>query len=374
MKNFFKVGVMALAMTGFMASCDDDDEKNESKSSSSELLSVSSNFVDNTVIKTYKGLADKCETLMEDLSAMSSQEDLNKVCEDWKSARQYWEWSEAFLFGAASSYGIDPHIDTWPFDAAAFNSNIAKFDPEDENSLNSMSEIIATGQNLTGFHALEYLIFRNGSARSFAELTAKEIAYAQLVSEDLYLSSVRLEASWAGLDKVGAGRKELLEEAEMEPNDDFGEYMREAGNAGSLYRTPLLAVRQIIDGCKDIADEVASAKIGKPTLGEDVNYIESPNAYNSITDFYDNILSCQYALYGGLNATTPAVNSVMSYAQKNCPAQAKACDDALQNALSKVKAMKKPFVVNYNDQTAKDAIEAIKAFDESLSALSDALN
>lgn len=28
-----------------------------------------------------------------------------------------YEESEAFLFGAATDFGIDPHIDTWPLDA-----------------------------------------------------------------------------------------------------------------------------------------------------------------------------------------------------------------------------------------------------------------
>ena len=29
--------------------------------------------------------------------------------EHWRSARQDWEWSEAFLFGPAGDYGLDPH-------------------------------------------------------------------------------------------------------------------------------------------------------------------------------------------------------------------------------------------------------------------------
>ena len=31
-------------------------------------------------------------------------------------ARAWWEKSEAFLYGAATDFGIDPHIDSWPLD------------------------------------------------------------------------------------------------------------------------------------------------------------------------------------------------------------------------------------------------------------------
>ena len=48
-----------------------------------------------------------------------SQEALNAACKQWRVARAHWEKSEAFLFGAADEYSIDPHTDTWPVDQAA---------------------------------------------------------------------------------------------------------------------------------------------------------------------------------------------------------------------------------------------------------------
>ena len=43
-----------------------------------------------------------------------TQQALDQACFDWKVARANWEQSEAFLFGAADVYSIDPHTDTWP--------------------------------------------------------------------------------------------------------------------------------------------------------------------------------------------------------------------------------------------------------------------
>ena len=48
-----------------------------------------------------------------------SQAALDAACNQWRVARADWEQSEAFLFGAADKYSIDPHTDTWPVDQTA---------------------------------------------------------------------------------------------------------------------------------------------------------------------------------------------------------------------------------------------------------------
>ena len=47
--------------------------------------------------------------------------DVKAACEAFKAAREYWEKSEAFLFGAATDFNIDLHM-------VAFNQGqMAKF-------------------------------------------------------------------------------------------------------------------------------------------------------------------------------------------------------------------------------------------------------
>ena len=371
-QKFRSIVALALVATTIVA-CKDDN--NDDDAVNTALQTANEMFVNQTVIPTYKGLADECAKMQDAIEAFAadkSDANLAKVCELWKTSRQYWEWSEAFLFGAASGYGIDPHIDTWPFDVTVFNNLLSKYNPAtNEDDAAVIDQNVATGQNLTGFHALEYVIFRNGQPRAAADLTADEVYYCQSVAADLFLSACRLETAWAGTENVAADKAKVLEENELEPEDFFGEEFKTAGQAGSRWKTIELAAIQIIEGCQDIIDEVAHSKIGAPHTGEDVNYIESPNAQNSIQDFYDNVMSCKHELYGGLNVsgTVPAEKSLMAYLQGVAASEANAAMAALETALAKIDNMKRPFVLNYTDASAGEAIAALEALDEALDKL-----
>ena len=225
MKQKFR-SIIALAMvaTVFVACKDDEEDDNKLNS---ELQTANEMFVNQTVIPTYKGLADECAKMQDAIDAFAADKSdakLKTVCDLWKTSRQYWEWSEAFLFGAASGYGIDPHIDTWPFDVTVFDNLMSKYHPAtSEDDAAVIDQNVATGQNLTGFHALEYVIFRNGQPRAAADLTADEVYYCQAVAADLFLSACRLEAAWAGTENVSDAKAKVLEDNEMEPDDFFGE-------------------------------------------------------------------------------------------------------------------------------------------------------
>ena len=386
MNKIFKYSMMfaaALAFTmGFTSCSDDDNDEQDVTFSSSELKEVNADYVDNTVVATYRNLADYNKQLVADLNAMSDDAGVAKACETWKQSRKWWEFSEAFLFGAAGDYAIDPHTDTWPFDRTQFDKYMslyknAKLGEEGfENETNTINEAIATGQNLTGFHAVEYLIFREGQPRHFADMTANEIYFAKTAAKDLYLSSLKLVSAWGG--KVSADEQALLDEVEFASSINYGENFKNAGNAGSTYSTVVLASKEIIAGANDIIGEVRDSKIGAPATGEDVNYIESPHARNSIQDFYDNIMSVKHALYGGctVDGTTPEAKSLIGICLKNDKTKAAAQNvmTNLENALSKISSMKKPFVLYYTDQSAKDAMEALDGLEESLNALDKLLD
>ena len=386
MNKIFKYSMMfaaALAFTmGFTSCSDDDNDEQDVTFSSSELKEVNADYVDNTVVATYRNLADYNKQLVADLNAMSDDAGVAKACKTWTQSRKWWEFSEAFLFGAAGDYSIDPHTDTWPFDRTQFDKYMslyknAKLGEEGfENETNTINEAIATGQNLTGFHAVEYLIFREGQPRHFADMTANEIYFAKTAAQDLYLSSLKLVSAWGG--SVSADEQALLDEVEFKSSINYGENFKNAGNAGSTYSTVVLASKEIIAGANDIIGEVRDSKIGAPATGEDVNYIESPHARNSIQDFYDNIMSVKHALYGGctVDGTTPEAKSLIGVCLKNDKTKAAAQNvmTNLENALSKISGMKKPFVLFYTDQTARDAMEALDGLEESLNALDELLD
>lgn len=386
MNKIFKYSMMfaaALAFTmGFTSCSDDDNDEHEGTFNSNVLKEVNADYVDNTIVATYRNLADYNKQLVADLNAMSNDAGVAKACETWKQSRKWWEFSEAFLFGAAGDYGLDPHTDTWPFDRKQFDNYMNKYKDAKlgeegyEDETKSIDEAIATGQNLTGFHAVEYLIFRNGQPRHFADMTHNEIYFAKAAAQDLYLSSLKLVSAWGG--KVSADEQALLDEVEFESAINYGENFKNAGNAGSTYSTVVLASKDIIAGANEIIGEVRDSKIGAPATGEDVNYIESPHARNSIQDFYDNIMSVKHALYGGctVDGTTPEAKSLIGVCLKNDKTKAAAQNvmTNLENALSKISGMKKPFVLFYSDQSAKDAMKALDGLEESLDALNDLLD
>ncbi len=386
MNKIFKYSMMfaaALTFTMGLTSCsDDDNDEHVGTFSSNELKEVNADYVDNTIVATYRNLANYNKQLVADINAMSDDAGVAKACETWRQSRKWWEFSEAFLFGAAGDYAIDPHTDTWPFDRTQFDKYMslykdAKLGEEGfESETNSINEAIATGQNLTGFHAVEYLIFREGHARHFADMTANEIYFAKTAAQDLYLSSLKLVSAWGG--EVSAEEQALLDEVEFASAINYGENFKNAGNAGSTYSTVVLASKEIIAGANDIIGEVRDSKIGAPATGEDVNYIESPHAHNSIQDFYDNIMSVKHALYGGctVDGTTPEAKSLIGVCLKNDKTKAAAQNvmTNLENALSKISNMKKPFVLFYTHQSAKDAMEALDGLEESLNALNNLLD
>ena len=163
----------------------------------------------------------------------------------------------------------------------------------------------------------------------------------------------------------------------MTPDDEFGKEFLLAGQRGSRWSSVLDATVQILDGCIDIIGEVADSKIAAAYSGDDETYIESPHAYNSIQDFYDNIRGCKQALYGGLeqiNATTPAQNSLMAYCLTAYPTEARAAMTALETALTTINQMKRPFVLNYTDPSAGKAIDALHSLDDALGALKQKLD
>lgn len=331
------------------------------------LQKVNEQFVDGTVVPTYKALADEClalQSTLEKLGKTKTDALVKEACKQWKAARQFWELSEAFLFGAASQYGIDPHIDTWPLDKTQLDQVLSN-----KEIMDNIDKYVSNFNNgLVGFHGLEYIIFREGKERAASDIPELEIKYAIAVSADLTLSACHLEAAWAGPDNVTEEKRAILEDAEEERFGEFGRQMKLSGQTGSLWTSVTAGSEQIIEGCKDIVDEVGNSKIGKPYTGEDENYIESPHSWNSITDFYDNIISVRNAYFGKLGATVAETHSVSAYiasVDKETDAKLVA---AIEDCLKAIDEMPRPFVKNYRDAKVKAAIDACNDLNDALEA------
>ena len=314
-----------------------------------------------------------------------SQAALDQACADWKVARANWENTEAFLFGAADVYSIDPHTDTWPV-AANDLADVLR----DEKAMANLDNFIKTANSgILGYHGLEYVLFRQGTPRQISQITNLEYDYICAVAKDLYNATATLEAAWDSKES-NAERHQIAinyvathnainddgdAEGALGSFQNFGKAFKNSGTGD--WETALDATLEIISGCQDIIGEVGDSKIGLPYTGEDATYIESPYAYNSITDFYDNIVSCKNALFGKMGATSPTQQSLIYFClnagNATLAAQANTVVSKLDTALAKIKAMKSPFALYYSDASCKVAIDALGELDDALGALSETL-
>jgi hypothetical protein len=322
------------------------------------LYQVIDNLVDNVIIPTYTKLADDVEDLEKTLNGLTistiTQEQINKACDDFKDARLNWERSEAFLMGAASDFDIDPTIDSWPLNRTLLLNYFN----------NGMSDEMLDDATILGFHALEFILFRNGQPRKVAEFQgndtyknfenvsgAKELAYAQTICTLLKQRCFQLQVAWEG--EKNASRVAVVKAADLpyttEAGLSYGENLKGAGiNNKSTFKSLKAAIAQILSddegSCVAIANEVGTAKIANPFSAGDVSYVESPYSYNSIADFRDNIRSIRNIWLGSTNKTANRYSFHTFFASVNQSSVNDSMEGAYVSAIEAISNMPAPFV------------------------------
>lgn len=379
--NLFKkslvIAVLATMSISFI-SCGNDSDEPDPNQLDSKKTAIITQYVNGVVIPTYKSLADEANELAklcQQLRENPTQSKVQECCNKWISARKYWELSEAFLFGAAADYNIDPHIDSWPLQKSQLDNilnNSALIAALDEDGAGA--DAFATlGYGLLGFHAVEYVLFRDGVARNVDDISERELIYNAAVAEDLANQTVRLEASWAGMSNISSAKRAQLEEYELEPSFNYGENMIDAGKAGnSLYKTQLAAMEQILTGASDISDEVGNTKITDPVNSGNVLDVESWYSWNSIADFTDNIRSVRNAYFGSLDGSVNN-NSMAAYMNKVNATLDGNVRTAIDNALKEVSNMPAPFRNHLSKSETQKAVDACNNLLDALDAVIETL-
>ena len=323
------------------------------------LRNVLSGLVSNVIVPTYTKLADDVEDLENTLNGLTTssitQAQINKACEDFKSARQNWERSEAFLMGAASDFDIDPTIDSWPLNRSLL---LTYFN-------NGMNDEMLEDATILGFHALEFILFRNGQPRKVAEFQgndtyknferitgAQELKYAQTICTLLKQRCFQLQVAWEG--EKNASRVSVVKAAGLdyttEAGLNYGDNLTQAGVQGSKSTFTSLqdAIAQVLSddegSCVGIANEVGTAKIANPFAAGDISYVESPYSYNSITDFQDNIRSIRNVWYGSTDGTPANVSFYSFFKSVGADNVNDSVTKSFNDAITKIGAMPAPFV------------------------------
>ena len=398
MKNTFRI-LAGLAIAALaLSACKKDNGDGSLSAEESALKAAVEEYVPAVIYEIYGNLADKTTELCDLLAnykkdgvAALTDAKVEEVCKTFLAAREWWEKSEAFLFGAASAYGIDPHIDSWPLDKDKLakelsNSTVIK-DLDDEGA-GAVDEV---GTANLGFHGIEFILFRGGAPRKAAAFAAYdtdaamvpygisgavELIYAAAVAEDLRNYCWELQAAWdpkAPSDRVEYVEDELELNTTLDSGLTYGEDLLSSASPGSTNSTWQRAVSRIlVAGCSNIASEVANSKIASAynhETEEDADYIESPYSKKSYLDFYNNIQSIVYTLYGKEGASAPSKKCIYSVLVNNGYKGASDLKAALEGAVASLQACLdygKAFVDEPTAKCAGEAIEAINELDDEL--------
>ena len=221
MKKLFKSAAIVAAsilLTVSVSSCNKDPQNNTEEADKATKEAIVKQYLNHTVYPTYTNLANEADKLVENLEALKdnkTQANVKAAAATFIEARHWWEMSEAFLFRAASVFGIDPHIDSWPLDEDAFNrlmsspNMIAQLANDEDGSVAGEQ----LGNALLGFHGIEYILFREGQPRNVSEINDDMLTYVVAVSRDLRNRCFQLEVSWNA--DAPQAHKDLMEELEF---------------------------------------------------------------------------------------------------------------------------------------------------------------
>lgn len=241
---------------------------------------ILSDLGEKVILATYADLAAKSLALSAAVSAFDadpSEANLENAREAWKAARRPWEQAEGFLFGPVDSKGIDPSIDSWPLNAADLDGVLASGDAL------TKAYVDALGDDVKGFHTIEYLLFGNtpetSEYKKASEVTARQREF--------------LKGATAGF----ADRTALLHSSWAPTGEDFVANLKAIG-PGKLYASQSAALQEIVNGMIGICGEVGDTKIAEPFKSGDRKDEESAFSDNSNQDFADNIRSIEN-LYTG---------------------------------------------------------------------------
>lgn len=250
---------------------------------------VINNLTDNIVVGNYNFMTEKANELVQ--TAQNLQKDTNmanlrKAQNAWRDVRIGFEIAEAHLFGPVVSLGVDPALDSWPLDTEqmAFSANIAK-----TLSKENLSKFVSSlNENVTGFHAVEYVLFGEENNKKIEDFTKSELDYLVLLTHLIQEKASELQAAWL--------------KGTEEQEKPYISFLKTSEQGNDLYKDLKSAIEEYVAGMIVIVDEVGTAKLIDP-MGDSIAtanpmLVESQYSWNSTTDFFWNIAGVWQIWYG----------------------------------------------------------------------------
>jgi uncharacterized iron-regulated protein len=233
-------------------------------------------------------------------------------------------------------------MDSWPVDRNDLENVIASSDPLTAEYIHNLPE------TQKGFHTAEYLLFGENDDRVVGELSARELEYLTGLTQELVDVTLLLQNSWT-MPPAGGGQS-------------YRDVFATAGQAGNTaYPSLTAAAQEILVGMSGICDEVANGKIADPYDAHDPNLVESQFSFNSQDDFANNLRSVLNAYSGDVleaGSTGRGLDEVVKLTYPGLDARFRM---EIDDAITKINAIPRPFRTAITTPSAYPAIEAAQA-------------
>jgi putative iron-regulated protein len=332
--------VLTLTSALALAACGDDG--GEAQPSFDKEIII--HFADDVVVPTYQQLSTRLDALDAAVNALVTDRTaarLTAAQDAWFAARIPWEQSEGFLFGPVDSFGYDPALDSWPVNRSDLDAVLASSDAFTPQYVQNLQE------TQKGFHTVEYLLFGEGRTKRVQDFNQRQFDYLKAISAELKGIGDALEKSWT--DSV-------------EGRPPYRNVLAGAGDSGNTaYPSVEAAAQEMVGGMINILDEVANGKIADPYDAKDPELVESQFAYNSLSDFTNNLRSVENVYLGRLPGATPRGPTLSDLVKSEQPALDTRVRQELTAAIEALGRIPEPFRSSITDPNAADEIEAAQA-------------
>jgi len=344
MKKNVILTLSALALAGFYGCSDNNDAPAVDGTLNTQILA---DFSTHVAQATYNDLQTKAATLNDDIQSFVASPDdtkLTKLRTDWKAARQAWEQSESFLFGPVDTDKIDPRIDSWPINTEDFNKEL--------NGSHELTEeyIDGLGEDIKGFHPIEYIVFGEDGKKTAADFTNKrELDYLSALGLNLKKLTAEAAVAW-----------------DPASSSSYTTVFVKAGSGSTEFPTQRSAFEQLVDAMAGICEEVADEKIGSVYQAQDPSLEESPYAQNSLIDFRNNIIGVQNVYLGKYSADGTSLEDLTKKYNLTLDGEIKAALSVAISALGSIDGTFGEAISHGANVKVQNAIDAIHALHEKL--------
>ena len=187
--------LFSIAMMALLPACHKSDDNGGSTDVTQLKKDILVDAANTVIVPSYTDLSAKSGQLLtavQTLNTTTNDDNLANCRNLWKSIRETWEQSEAWLIGPVESDDIDPRIDTWPVDFNDLNAILNGADELNEAYVDGLEE------SLKGFHPIEYLLWGQDGNKTAAQFTDRQKQFLLALTQNLNSLCADVKSSWAG--------------------------------------------------------------------------------------------------------------------------------------------------------------------------------